>query len=645
MPDLSSAQGFNEQSLPRRGKSKSLKLYRDRLEYAKKWRENEGLDDTWRRLRDVYRLRMFDQFAPQDRIAVAVGFATVNVIAPSVAVNQPKIVVYPTIEDPDHSSKAAIAEGVMNYWWRRYDFKKPIRQAVKDSLVYGTGICKVGWRYETRELERDEQDMALEAAALADQYNEQAAQEPATAGDLPSDQEIVDGLDTKEEVIVSDRPFVERVSPFDLYVDPEATCVEDLRWVAQKTVRALAEVKVDERYKPSARRKVKADAIVAGPDDPSVFERQRAPIEQQEDGDRVIIWEFYDLVRNEMCVFAAHGDGFLVDPVEMPYPFGAPFVFLPNYEVPDYFWCLGDLEAIEPLQYELNETRSMMVMARQLDIPKFFYRRDSLDDDAIEGLRSKTAWMGVPVEGDMPFEQLVAPVPRPTPSPQLYQHSDQIEADIALVSGVSEYARGEMPETRRTATEASIIQDAANSRAADKLAQVEEFISQIARRVLQLGQEYMTGEQAARATGNGNAMVLWSFTADDIQGEFDFEVEAGSTRPRNDTFRRQQAMQMANVLAPFVGTVINPFTLVSHILTDGYGIKDPSPYLLNMPLPSPDQMASPEDPAAQGGEQPPPDEGQSQSSAGAQANQLAGQVGLELMNTPNGGGALGPGGA
>ena len=55
-----------------------------------------------------------------------------------------------------------------------------------------------------------------------------------------------------------------------------------------------------------------------------------------------------------------------------------------------------------------------------------------------------------------------------------------------------------MPETRRTATEASIIADAGNARAADKLAIVELSIGYVARRVLQVMQQFMTGEQMAR---------------------------------------------------------------------------------------------------------------------------------------------------
>ncbi len=643
MPDLSSALGFNEQKLPRRGKAKTLKMVRQRVENAKATRDQEGQLDTWQRLRDIYRLQMFDAFEERDRIAVAIGFATINVIAPSVAVNYPKIVVWPTLEDVDHQAKATIAEGVLNYWWRRYRWKKPIREAVKDSLIYGTGICKIGWRYEEREVPRDEDDLAADLAERSANLDEYAAANPAEAGDLPSDDELMDLVPDMDTAVIQDRAFVERVSPLDILVDPEATDPENLRWIAQKVIRDLAEVRVDERYKVSARRKVKADATIErDKDSADTWRRSTQAVDIVEDTDRIVIWEFYDLVRKEMMVFASTGEQFLIDPTPIEYASGHPYEFLFNYEVPDQFWSLGDLEAIEPLQNELNETRSQMVTARDLDIPKFFYRRDGLEPDAIAALRSKIPWTGVPVDGDTPFNELIAEVPRPTASPQLYQHSDQITNDVDLVTGVSEYQRGELPETRRTATEASIIQDAANARASDKLAQVEDFISAVAKRVLQLAQAYMTGEQAARATGKANAQVLWTFSADDIEGEFDFEVEAGSTQPRNETFRRQQAQQMANTLAPFVEMgLINPYALVTHLLTDGYGIKDPTQWLLDPSMMAPPPGAEGEPTEGAPAEEGAPDEEQEPGQPGGAFAQLEGQVGLNLNTL--GGGAQGPG--
>ena len=167
-------------------------------------------------------------------------------------------------------------------------------------------------------------------------------------------------------------------------------------------------------------------------------------------------------------------------------------------------------------------------------------------------------------------------------SPEIYAYSDIIEQDINTVSGISEYARGAMPEIRRTATEASIIADAQNARAADKLAIVEIGISSVARRVIQLMQQFMTGQQMARVTISGEDMFV-NYSRDDIVGEYDFSVQAGSTQPMNETIRKQQAISLMNAISPMVGTVIDPQALAVHVLESGFGIKDPEKFLMQAP--------------------------------------------------------------
>mgnify|MGYP003636643054 CR=1 FL=1 len=57
--------------------------YKQRLDLARRWRDDEGYDSTWRRLNDLYRGRHWPSttIANQDMIAVNLAFSTINVIA------------------------------------------------------------------------------------------------------------------------------------------------------------------------------------------------------------------------------------------------------------------------------------------------------------------------------------------------------------------------------------------------------------------------------------------------------------------------------------------------------------------------------------------------------------------------------------
>ena len=155
-----------------------------------------------------------------------------------------------------------------------------------------------------------------------------------------------------------------------------------------------------------------------------------------------------------------------------------------------------------------------------------------------------------------------------------------------------------MPEIRRTATEAAIVADAGNARASDKLAIVELVIGRVARHVLQLMQAYMTGEQMARVAGRNNKDLYVKYERDDIIGEYDFVVEAGSTQPMNETMRRQSAVSLLNAMGPLVGQVIDPAALARHVLQQGFGITNPEKFLIQ-------QQPAPEGPPVEGG--PPPE--------------------------------------
>jgi hypothetical protein len=78
-----------------------------------------------------------------------------------------------------------------------------------------------------------------------------------------------------------------------------------------------------------------------------------------------------------------------------------------------------------------------------------------------------------------------------------------------------------------------------------------------------------------------NAIPLWvKFDRDYIAGEFDFEVEGGSTQPVNESFRRQMALQMVDAMAPFVQAgVVDMGALARHVLQFGFGIKSPEAFL------------------------------------------------------------------
>ena len=247
---------------------------------------------------------------------------------------------------------------------------------------------------------------------------------------------------------------------------------------------------------------------------------------------------------------------------------------------------MGELEAIEPLQYELNATRSQMMNHRKRFSRKWLYKESAFDQDGRQGLESDEDNVMVPVVSDEPLSAVVMNMPAVVNPPDMYNVSSMILQDIDRISGVAEFMRGGSSEISRTATESAIMQDAMNARTSDKLAEVERVIAGCAKRLIGLAQQYMTGEHVARVVGS-SAMPIWvNFDRDYILGEFDFEVEAGSTQPVNESFRRQMALQMVDAMAPFVGAgVVDMAALARHVLQFGFGVKAPEAFMAPPPQP------------------------------------------------------------
>lgn len=640
--------------MAKRKKSKAdlLKCYRDDIDVAKRFRRKEQYDELWRRMNDLYRGRHFpEDITADDAVVINIAFATINVIGPSVSINYPKTVV--TAVNPEDEDKATILEEVVNYWWRKYDVLSEFQLAVKDYLMYGFGWIKTGYRFEESEVPRSEDEIQAEFEQTRAQIDSMAVADP--EGPAITDDEILEVIPRTRKVTEFDAPFVERVSVHDIFVDPEATSMRDARWIAQRVVMTLDELH-EAGYPRYIIEKAKADSRA----DENYFTNNPWAEETRVDNekmDRYTVWEFYDLAKRQMSIFPDVGDGYFVEPTPMPYQFGHPFVMLRNYDIPDVFYPMGELEALEPLQHELNLTRSAMFNDRKQYRRAWVYKPEAFDALGRAALESDEDNRLIPISGNLPLDQAIAPLPTQQVNPQLYQDSGLIESDITNITGINDYMRGALPEIRRTATEAAIIQDIANARAADKLAKVEKAVGEISRRLVILAQQYMTEEQVARVVSVNTPRPVWfKYSPEDIEGEFDFTVEGGSTQPQNDTMRRQAAIELLQALAPFgdpMMGLVNMQAVIAHALKEGFGIKDVGKFMgqgpMQPPMP-PDGGAVPPDggpPAdeaamlAMMGAAPPeptPTPMDVQMAAGDQGGgavdpmlaQLAGQVGLSI---------------
>ena len=90
-------------------------------------------------------------------------------------------------------------------------------------LAFGHGWVKVGYRFVEEEVE----------------------------GESEISEANPDGIGHPNTIVREDSPFAERVSVNDIFVDPDATSMKDIKWIAQRIRRPIADVAVVRQPKMS----------------------------------------------------------------------------------------------------------------------------------------------------------------------------------------------------------------------------------------------------------------------------------------------------------------------------------------------------------------------------------------------------------
>jgi len=404
-------------------------------------------EGTWKLVSKQYEGKQWDLDAVEDPSAdltvVNVSFATVQTIKPYITGNEPRFYLEPFSTDATRTS-AALQEVFLNRLWRHppVGAQTALRQAVFDYLKMGDGFAKTTYTIDPIKVALDEEE---DVASI----------------------------------------HVDRISPWDIWIDEYATGIHDARWIAHRIWKTQREVKDDGRYTipPGF---IFADRQTASADDEGRADRTN--ITQADDDQWVELIEFYDVTDRIMYAFprnSAESDmpWQVLETVELP------IVQLPNYELDNSPWHMGDLEQISKLQSELNKTRSELMTHRRRNVAKLAMKKGAVGDSAKAALKSPIVNEIVEIDTQEQLSSVFMPINMPPITADNYGASAEIKDDIREITGITEYQRGIAPEITRTATEASIMDASANVKLTAKLTIVEEAARQLGTLILNIARE------------------------------------------------------------------------------------------------------------------------------------------------------------
>jgi len=485
-----------------------------RITDAENYRERVATDYQWQDILKDYHgkstinaLGVSDIYIPSLNLV----FAYVQSEQPALYFRDPHIKINP--KNPKSIAGAKILEKAINYIWRTKRIKRENKKNVKDTLLVSHSWFKTGYNGSFGTVEQ----------ANGDTY-EFIEKEDFFGYRIPWDQVVFDNN-------AMDVPF-------------------DCEWIAHKVYVPVNEAK--EKY-PNKN----LQPTVYKPIDNASTKYRQSDEDRHEEEAMVALYEVWDKKKMTVCIVSPGCDEYVEDPKEWPYDLkGYPFSFLQFNSSPSQPYGIPDVYTFRTQIIELVKIR-----AQQLDHLKRFNRQfqadQSVDDDQLNQFTQ--GMTGAVVKGDMSKGDLIKPIIFPNVPSDTYAVGQEIKEDMINISGQSPQERGATQKTStRTFRELAQIQKGAENRRSEKVDAVEDFIEDIAGNLVAILQQFadipyyvrITGKEykeiadalqkrpSAESEGAVTSPEGFTFTKEDILGEFDIECVAGSTVPLN----REQTM-------------------------------------------------------------------------------------------------------
>lgn len=480
-------------------------------------RANKDKRDEAMRLKQAY-IGEFKNRAGEDvsKYTIKVNFIYyfIETVMASVFGGEPKVI-GKAKKNPAEQKAAELWAYNTNYWARELDTRSEFRDAIFDSF-FGPAAIFTGWDFETV-IEKDEMGNEVERP-------------------------------------VRDQPQVRWLNFFEeVRVDPDVLRTRRARWMARRITETHDEFIENQSIKEEYRTGEKAIKPTERPEDlqdNSPYARERRS--QPSDPDWVSYWEVWDrskmqrkLVHESCSEFLNANDDYSW-PFELEYkdnPF--PITILHAKEDPFSPISISEFRPIEDQIWERVRLRSVQGAIARRSAPKYLFQKGAGTKEQINKLQKSDLLSANELNDISKFTLMPAPeIPQ-----GFYQWDGQLAQDLGNSSGLAEF---ENQRLANTATEASIAEGRGDLRRRERLNKIEDFVVTVLTKMGMLCQQLQTRETTFMIDPE-NLMEgepeVFNVTREQIQGEFNLEMIAGSMEHVNTESLKRDLLKFLEVAA------------------------------------------------------------------------------------------------
>lgn len=438
-------------------------------------------------------------------------FKNLRFIHAQLSANPPTVVPHPTSNDQDDRRRADAADRLIRYAMRQYNMQELVDMASLNTLIYGSGFIKTVWDPE--------------------------------AGD------ILDVDDMSGEITMEGDFSASVVNPWDIFLDPDATRWEDVRYVFERVWMPYEE------------------ACYLFPEKKDLLDQYRVQNAKQYTGysrssGSAVEKNFYDVV--EVYQYWEKGtpmNGYIgrycwctknglplttVTPNPERYKTlnsdsvakaVLPYHMFTDIDVPNNLWGKSFVEFTSSMQDNLNRLDSVILENVQAHgVARIILPEGSeIQDDSI----TNSPWDIIKITGSMP-PHFMEPMPLPAGMTQL---REMMKAGIDDSSGVNEAMFGQQSR-EQSGFSMQYATNQGNMIRRRLFNKYTLFVESIYKRFLQIIQKNWTTPRTIMVLGKEKAFEAVDLKGADISGGYDLVVQYGASLSLDPTTRREEIITL-----------------------------------------------------------------------------------------------------
>lgn len=475
--------------------------------------------------------------------------ALVSVVVPSLYFKNPKTITLPNkIESED---SAPLCAKTIDYYRKKLESDIVNQKVIWDGYVLGMGVYKIGYATKFGMDIEDDSFPQKRDGTFKDRVDKVFTK---LGFKTKSVSEIV--RPEVDYTIISENPFISYVNPFDFLIDPRATTINDAMWLGHRMVKTVKELKDNKKYKNTS--DITGDepevrtlnfTTMPPPAQEAFKTRELYEIHYRNDNK----WYLLVLSTKDGQEFAEHYHE------ESIYELGEwQFDVLMFKNHGHALYPRSDITKVKELQDRITSTIDSILEQVEKFVPKLAVAIDDVTEDGQNALKYggvgaiiKTTRNPAEVFKELMFTQLKT---------DLQALIDQLIGLISLQTGITRAQLTGVSDAR-TATEANIEQGGQNLRLSDMNASVVRMVNRQTRKLWKIITQFTPLEELQLINGvNGidpqtglpkyNWLTIDGTMADKLRiGEYDFDIEVGSTEKINLSVVRKAFENWFNILA------------------------------------------------------------------------------------------------